>query len=292
MNKISILSIIIVLAGLFACSPVKKIETTQSTANSIFESGNYTEALKLYEQLMTLYKQKGTDVPSNVIENAGISAFKSKAYDKAKEYLTAAFGENKTINILMMLIDTYRNIGDVAGLKKLITDNIGFLKNNNKGNEAYTELFKLNYNAGKYDEAYSNYQNIKTPGIELFADYLEVLNELGKKDEAEKACKEVLASYPDNVPALEYLAKSEYNKAESWYKSEMAKYNKNKNATTYAYLRRDLKKISTIFRSARDKFEKLHSIDPENKTYIKYLKNCYLRLDMKDKAAQMEKLLK
>ena len=83
-----------------------------------------------------------------------------------------------------------------------------------------------------------------------------------------------------------------YEKAENRYKYEMAKYNKNKNATTYAYLRRDLKKVSADFRIARDLFIKLRKDDPNNKSYIRYLKNTYLRLEQKDKAAQMDKLLK
>ena len=102
----------------------------------------------------------------------------------------------------------------------------------------------------------------------------------------------MLVKDENSIPALEWLAVNEYNKAEEWYKKEIAKYNKNKNATTYAYLRRDLKKISAIFRLARDKFLKLRKLDPNNKSYIKYLKNTYLRLDMKDKAKEMDDLLK
>ncbi|NPA37415.1 MAG: hypothetical protein GXO47_11260 [Chlorobi bacterium] len=292
MRKLSILSVAILLAGIFACNPMKKIETVQTSAFSAYEDGNFTEAYKLYEHLISMYKESGKEVPPDVIEKAGISAFESKEYAKAKEYLTEAFAGNKSYRLLMMLIDTYKNIGDTAGLKKLISDNIDILKKNNKNDFGYTELFKVNYATGNYEEAYEDYKNIKNPDIDLFPEYLDVLTNLQKTKEAEQACKDILVKDAGNIAALEWLAKSDYNKAENWYKSEISKYNKNKNATTYAYLRRDLKKISAIFRSARDKFEKLHAIDPENKSYIKYLKNCYLRLDMKSEAAKMDKLLK
>ena len=292
MNKLSILSIAILLAGLFACNPMKKIETTQTSAYSAYQNGNFTEALTMYDQLMKLYKEQSKDVPYDIIVKAGKAAFNAKNFEKAKEYLSKAFEGNKTYEILNMLIDTYKQLDETGVIKKLITDNIPVFQKAGKTSEAYTELFKMSYSAGDLEEAYKNYNKISDPAIDLFPEYLTVLNDLGKKDEAQKACETMLVKDANSVPALEWLAVNEYNKAEEWYKKEIAKYNKNKNATTYAYLRRDLKKISAIFRSARDKFLKLRKLDPNNKSYIKYLKNTYLRLDMKDKAKEMDDLLK
>ena len=246
----------------------------------------------MYDQLMKLYKEQSKDVPYDIIVKAGKAAFNAKNFEKAKEYLSKAFEGNKTYEILNMLIDTYKQLDETGVIKKLITDNIPVFQKAGKTSEAYTELFKMSYSAGDLEEAYKNYNKISDPAIDLFPEYLTVLNDLGKKDEAQKACETMLVKDANSVPALEWLAVNEYNKAEEWYKKEIAKYNKNKNATTYAYLRRDLKKISVIFRSARDKFLKLHKLDPNNKSYIKYLKNTYLRLDMKDKAKEMDDLLK
>ena len=79
--------------------------------------------------------------------------------------------------------------------------------------------------------------------------------------------------------------------AEARFKAAMAEYEKKKNATTYAYLRRDLKRISADYREAQAGFEKLRTIDPDNKNYIKYLITIYSRLDRDDKAKQLKKLL-
>ncbi|WP_291856731.1 hypothetical protein [Marinilabilia sp.] len=46
-----------------------------------------------------------------------------------------------------------------------------------------------------------------------------------------------------------------------------------------------------MFRESRELFEKLHEDDPDNQQYIKYLKNIYLRLDMKGEASKMDMLL-
>ena len=89
-----------------------------------------------------------------------------------------------------------------------------------------------------------------------------------------------------------YAIRSYYDhKADDKYKTEMAIYNKNKNHTSYAYLRRELKKLSVDFRNSRDAFNKLHEIDPGDTNYIKYLKNVNLRLDNKIEADKYDKML-
>ena len=281
-----------VLLFLFSCNPLKKLETTQSSAQASFEAARYSEALILFEQLIQLYKENSKDISTDIIKNAGISAYKIKNYDTAKGYLTKVFNENKEIDILMLLIDIGKQSGNSEELKSLIENNISLLNENRKGEMANSELFSINYSLNEMEAAYSNYNNIETPAEDLFNEYLDVLVKLDKKKEAKEACTNELAKDGSNVAALEWLAVDEYTKAENWYKSMMAKYNKNKNATSYAYLRRDLKKVSVQYRSARDKFLKLRVANPENKKYIRYLKNCYLRLEMKDKAAEMDKLLK
>ncbi len=277
---------------LFACSPLKKLETTQTSAYSAFENGNFSEALVLYEQLMQLYKENNKDVPVEIKTDAGKSAFEVKDYKKAIKYFQESFDENKNIEILMSLIDSYKYSSDTEGLKSVIESNIELLKESGKNDFAETELFKINYSLDNFEAAYTNYSSIDTPDEDLFVKYLDVLDRLDKKKEAEKLCRSILTNNKNNIAALKWLAIDKYTRAENWYKRVMAKYNKNKNATTYAYLRRDLKKISVMFRSSRDKFVKLRTMDSENKQYIRYLKNCYLRLDMKDKAAEMDELLK
>ncbi len=277
---------------LFACNPLKKLETTQSSAQSSFEAANYGEALVLYEQLIQLYNENNKIVPIDIKISAGKSAYEMEKYGIAKGFLTDAFNEDKNIGVLMLLIDLYKRLDDTEGLKSVIENNIDVLKENGKGDFANTELFNINYMLGDMNGAYSIYNNIEYPDKSLFEEHLDVLVKLNKKKEAKVLCSEVLKIDNSNVTALEWLAIDEYTKAESWYKRMMAKYDKNKNATSYAYLRRDLKKVSVQYRSARDKFVKLRTINPENKQYIRYLKNCYLRLDTKDKAVEMDKLLK
>lgn len=292
MNVIKQILVASFLLILFACNPLKKLETTQSSAQSSFEAANYGEALVLYEKLIQLYKESNKIVPVDIKISAGKSAYEIENYDTAKGFFTNAFNEDKNIGVLMLLIDTYKRLDDNEGLKSVIENNIDLLKKSGKGDFANTELFNINYMLGDWDAAYSKYNNIESPDNSLFEEYLDVLMKLDKKKEAKVLCSEVLKNDNSNITALEWLAIDEYTTAESWYKRMMAKYNRNKNATSYAYLRRDLKKVSVQYRSARDKFIKLRTINPENKQYIRYLKNCYLRLDTKDKAAEMDKLLK
>ena len=71
----------------------------------------------------------------------------------------------------------------------------------------------------------------------------------------------------------------------------MNKYEKDKNTTAYAYLRRELKNLSTDYVLARDILIKLKDIDPTNKNYLIYLRNSYVRLEMQQEAAQINKLI-
>ncbi len=292
MNKLSILSLVVILTGLLACNPMKNIEATQTTAYSAYENGNYAEALNMYEKLMDLYRGKSMEVPYDIIVKAGKAAYKSGNLEKAQEYLTKAFDQNHTFDLLELLVDTHKKSNESDVVKKLLEENISLYEKAGKKDYAYTELFKLDYAAGNFEAAYEDYKHIADPSIDIFPQYLSVLNELGNKKEAEKECKSVLMQDENSVAALEWLAVDEYNKAEDWYNRVMDKYNKNKNATTYAYLRRDLKKISAVYRASRDMFIRLRELAPENKMYIKYLKNIYLRLSMKDKAKKMNDLLK
>ncbi len=292
MKGVKQLFIASLLLMFFACNSLKKLETTQSSAQAAYESANYSEALTLYEQLIQLYKDNGKDIPVDIKMNAGKSAYEIKNYDIAKGYLTEVFKENKNVEPLMMLIDISKQSGSRDELKSLIENHTELLKENGEGDFANTELFNINYSKGDMEVAYSNYNSIENPDKELFDEYLNILMDLDKKKEAKQSCIEALKSDDSNVAALEWLAIDEYTNAENWYKSMMAKYNKNKNATSYAYLRRDLKKVSVQYRGARDKFLKLRDIDPDNKKYIRYLENCYLRLEVKDKAAEMDRLLK
>ncbi|MGQ1947647.1 tetratricopeptide repeat protein [Geofilum sp. OHC36d9] len=153
-------------------------------------------------------------------------------------------------------------------------------------------LFNSHIKKGNYQWALILWDEIKTKDTpELQYAYLEALEATGKKDSMYIKHQEFLKKYPDYAPALFWQAKYHFNKAEKLYQSEMSKYNKNKNATTYAYLRRELKRISVDYKRAKDILEKLTEKDPTNKNQLVYLRNCYVRLEMQEEAVKINKII-
>lgn len=116
----------------------------------------------------------------------------------------------------------------------------------------------------------------------------------GKVDDADllKVCKRIV-KMEDNVNALEFVGRQTYESAEARYVKAMTEYNKKRTQAAHAYLSRDLKKvISPMYRESRDCYEKLHSLNPSNETYVKYLINIYERLENKSKVSYYKKKLK
>ena len=290
MKQILIILSIFVLA---ACNPAVKLTTMQSEADAAFNQADYEKAYTLYSEYIKLSQSGNVEVSKDLL------ARKAQAcahIDKTDEALA----------IYDQLLKDDANIGFIAEYAQLlqregrIDQELG-LWNAYSGKITNTDLLKLkaerlvfinaaNENNAAVVTAYAS-KGAVTLSKEAQLTYIKALEATDKGNTAIKVCNELLGEQPDYEAALEWKAKYFYNKAEDRYQYEMDKYNKDKNATTYAYLRRDLKKVSADFRTARDTFIQLRKINPANQSYIKYLKNTYLRLEQKDEAAQMDKLL-
>jgi hypothetical protein len=277
---------------IIACSPLKKIKTTKSGAEIAYQNKNYQEALFKYQQLIGMYEAAETAIGADIYLKVATSAFELSQYDLAKEFYIKAMDHGKQLEALVGLKAICLVQSDIEAMKAFITAYENKLEENDLLLEVQGQLFDLFVKHDKYDEAYSMIDQFNIESImPRLTEFLLVLEKLEKEKEAVKWCQKVLEQDEKNEHALSWMAMYDYHRAEKWYKAEMATYNKNKNATTYAYLRRDLKKISAIFRVAKERFEALHQIDPDNRQYMKYLKNCYLRLEMKKEAASMDQLL-
>ncbi|TAJ11302.1 hypothetical protein DMA11_17475 [Marinilabiliaceae bacterium JC017] len=274
-----------------ACSPLKKIEVQKRSADNAYEISNFSTALVEYLSLIDLYKASSVEVPFDVYLKAGNSATQEGKMDQARLLYTHAIDLSKSKAPMEGLLKTYNEAGDLNELEAVVEKYSSRLKEVGLYDIAFSQVFDLARSQNDFLKALDVFEKIENPTKDIKGKYIVVLDKLGEEKKALEYSKKELGLDGEFIPALEWLGKYDYNRAEKWYKSEMTKYNKKKDYTQYVYLKRELKKISNIYRSARDKFEKLHALDPENTSYIKYLKNCYLRLELKDKAAAMDKLL-
>lgn len=290
-------SLIVVLTAfiVFSCSPLKKLPGLENQANSAIEQKNYWQAYDYLKQYMEISKAGDVEITPSVIRQMAQVCTELNKVEEATDYYEQLLSKNTDNNTIQAYASLLRNNDKLEEELQLWKRFSTKLNDQQLETEAFNRQILIAKELEKQEDVMAIWKTkpeAVTPSAEAQYTYIWAAEKAGDEKAALKACNQLLKADPDNAHALEWKARHISEKAEQMYQSEMNKYNKNKNATTYAYLRRELKKISADFRTARNLFEKLHRMNPEEKTYIRYLKNIYLRLNMKDQAAKMDRLLK
>lgn len=155
-----------------------------------------------------------------------------------------------------------------------------------------TKLFLNHVRDRNYEWALSIWEEISQKDTEeLQTAYLKALEGNGQTEGLLAKHQELLQEYPNNRSSRFYMAKHHFARAETQYQREMAKYQQNENATTYAYLRRELSRLSEDYRKSRDILLKLLEEDPGQRAYLLLLRNCYMRLSNEVEVAKINQQL-
>jgi tetratricopeptide (TPR) repeat protein len=283
------ISLVLVIA---ACNPLKQVQGYQTSMEQAYETKDYPGVLTAYNQLEKYHSSKGSKIKPEFLKKAGHAAMEIENYDKAEEILLKSIAQTDDIESVEMLANVYQQTGKTDKEYHLWIQYADQIKSEEKKAEVSQKLFAIEMQRKEYEKALDRAKKMPSLSDPRFMFMrVEALNATGKKEEAREVCNNLLEKNPDFKPAMEWKAIDIVERAENWYKAEMAKYNKDQNYTAYVYLKRELKKISSMYRQSRELFEKLHEEDPDNQQYIKYLKNIYLRLDMKGEASKMDMLL-
>lgn len=285
----SLFSVFACAIFLVSCVSTKslKFDSVKKEANALFSQEKYNEALALYNTVDSLCYD------SILLHNACLSALKTDQFPVVLKYLKAYKGaENDVVvkNELSALLDSMERFSrsvycfedEIPTLKRIC------------GEDYTNEKFALYYsyiNSSKVVDLYDKLVSKEVRSACFPTYFSNVKNNLEEKILVDK-CKSALADNENQVVALKYLGVVQYNKSERDYKNAMDEYNKNKNQTTYAYLRRDLKVISKDYIKSRDYLNKVHALDPDDVQVIKILININNRLDQPAKAKALQKLLK
>ncbi|TLX74606.1 hypothetical protein E9993_11840 [Labilibacter sediminis] len=274
------------------CSPLKQIETAKTNALSSYNNNQYQEAYTQLSALIEKYKQSNIDVPYDVYLKTAESATKLENHAGASNYYAMALDDSLSVPVLKNYVSSLSKSAEYSKVSEVLSENEKFL--NKSGEEEFIVSTKFNVAEKKslHKDILELYPKLKETNEAQSMSYLVSLEQFGRKTEAAGFCNKLVKEHPEYLKAKEWKAIYHYNLAEKWYKSEMDKYNKDKNYTAYVYLKRELKKISANYRVSKNIFEELHKKYPEEKKYIRYLKNTYIRLEMKKEAAAMDKLLK
>ncbi|MGM0375868.1 MAG: tetratricopeptide repeat protein [Bacteroidota bacterium] len=287
-----LISGILILGLAAACNPLKQLHSQQDSLESAYEAENHVEVLRAYKELEEYHENEGSEIETEYLKMAAQSAVEAELNNRAEELLQNWIDKTGEFEAIEMLGDLYNETGKTDKEYDHWNKYWDAIESEEKKKEIGLRLFTLDLKEDNPEKALERFD--KMPPVSdprIMFKRVEALNATGKKDEAREECNKLLEKNPDYEPAIAWKATDIYDRAEEWYKEEMEEYEKNEEYTAYVYLRRELKKISKLFRESRDMFEKLHENNPDNAKYIRYLKNIYLRLEMQEEAAKMDMLL-
>jgi len=283
---------VLMLALIASCNPLKKMYNHQDTMEEAYNAGNYEQVLVSYNQLENFHEANDTEVKTDYTKMAAKSALETEQYQQAEDLLQQWIEKTDDFEPIELLGSVYEKTGKTDLEYKHWNRYWDRIESEDLKKEVGTRLFTIEMDKKEYDKALERAKKMppmSDPKIRFMR--VEALDARDEKEEAREICNDILEKNPDFKPAMAWKARDIYERAEEWYKAEMTEYEKNPEYTAYVYLRRELKKISAMYRESRDLFEKLHQDDPDNQTYIKYLKNIYLRLEMREEATKMDMLL-
>lgn len=288
MNILKSLLFLATISILTSCAINNKLTTQlRYEADMLFAKGEYAEAYNKYMQI----DLNNYPFDSILYRNISITAYNIKKYDTTCQYGSKISHINDT-TLTFALYESFDSINKPDNAILLIEENQKIFEDKYSKDIIINKLAYY-YNTTKDYKLTNIYKQINSSTLrsQCFENYFKLIKDSTTEKDLLNICKEAIKDNPKQIIAIDFIAISLYNTGEAKYNAVMNDYNKNKNATTYAYLRRDLKRISTIYVEAKTHFETLRKLVPDEKNYIRYLINIYNRLDQNDKAKSLKKLL-
>lgn len=293
MRRIFFIGLSVLLFATYSCDSGKQLAQTKQTAQTAYNSGNYQQALELWESLISSSKQKGSEKQCVAFTGAGMAANKLGQSDKAIDYLKqATYGEFSTEDTYLTLAEIYQEKDNLSlELENLEIYETKFpqgkeIKKVNK------RLFQLYVEIENWDSALTFWnkltetQQSETQQIE---NYLTVNDKLGNDEICKDLSKKLLNNDENNIAALNWLANYYFWKAEKRYNKEMKIYEQKKTRKQYAHLLNVIDEVTVEYKQALKYGKKLYKLEPVPAN-AKLLGNTYSRLNYKDKAEYYQKL--
>lgn len=280
-----VLFVLLFIAG--ACAALHQLDEKAEAADEIYETGNPAEALAAYEEVIASYEEQEEKVPPRIYRRAGLLAYELGNTAKTLNYL----GEIRRTPHAgaathAALARSYREIDN---LSLEITSLENYVENYPDGkeiDEMRAMLFETWVESKNFEKAYELWPELEQSyrqDEDMMAAYMQVNRELGYEESVTELAEEILEVYPDNVPALEWLARKHFREADKRYNREMAAYEENRTHRQYAQLLKALEIVNTDLHIALDYFKRLFEQEPLPE-YASSIANIYERLQNEKKA--------
>ncbi|MFO7863563.1 MAG: hypothetical protein R6U85_06150 [Salinivirgaceae bacterium] len=278
---------LIIIIGLFlmqACASTKFVEE----GNTAMQAGDYSAALQAYEQQIVKYASSGKVADTTVYCKAGMAALQLEQRDKALKFFEAAedmgYASPEMLAAMAKIYHTIDNLSLEINVLEAYYEKYPQAQLHDSITVRLFETYVESENNAGVHKLWPQIEKYAATRINLLNGYFSVNKKEGNDAVCDDLAVQMLELDPDNVPALEWLAKKYYQQAEDLYVTEMKAYQQNRTNSQYKKLLKAWDKIWPTFRKSRDYFLQLYEIDASPK-YAQYLAAIYTRMDKKKKAA-------
>jgi len=295
-KKVSQQGILFILVFLFTGLSVVAQQADLFKSDGIMYEGqmDYPKAAIAYEKAVEAYDNKQiTD--SLCIFKAGQNFVRCKEYAKALSFL------NRSIDINYPDAQVYISLSQAYEGLKQYNEAINALENGMKiySDSQLSFLKRLGYlyfKTGKYQQAIDNLNQalaLEPEDENLLFLAANSYDKLENYESAIESLEKILSINPNHKKSIYLLGLEYYKQTDAEYKKEKQRYEAMKAPTRVDFHNSTVKldSISQGYKNALPYLEKAYQSAPTDKNILSCLAICYKRLDMKDKEAEILKLL-
>ena len=286
-EKYTLYILLLVIVTIAGCGTARHVATLQEEAELEYTTGNYIDALDLYEQIIELKKDRNLEVSGETWYRAGIAAWENELLNKAIGYLVNAGRKDYySEEGYYILATAYREIDNLSLEITNLENYIEKYPDGSKADEMRIRLFDAYLESNNHEgalELWKYLENMAPGNPDILENWFILNSRLGREDKLKDIALKLYNADNKNVTAIEYLGDHYFWIAENRYQKEMKAYEENHTRRQYRQLLSALDTINEQFRLSRDYFEKLMDIDPQP-VYAEYLRNIYKRFGNEEKA--------
>ena len=291
-----ILSLIIVLLIVAVASVHgQQGDILKSEAITIEQLGEYAKAAEIYGNAAKAYEAEGK-MDTLTVFKAGQCYAKGNVFDKALPLIQKCKDlKYNEPGVYLYLGITQEGLGNVIDAEASYKEGKELFPT--QATDFYKKLGQMYYSQKKYKEAGVEFEGAikSSPGdVTLLSMLATSYDNQGKYDQAAETYKKVLEVNPNHKNASIKLGLVYYKKVSALYKKEKKKYEsiKNPSRVDYHNYKKRLEALNVHYKNALPYLEKAHAKAPSNKSVNSCLSITYRRLGMKEKEAEINKLLK
>ena len=270
-----------------ACNSSKQISSSINNAKSLYQTGNYENALQQFEEVITDYEKKNQQKECPVYGDAAYAAMRLGETDKAIGYFKKDQRSNfASADTYYQLSELYREIDNLSKELDELEAYVNKFPEGKEMEKVKRRLFEVYVESENWEQANTLWETLSEDDQEkivLLEGYFTTNKALDNDSVCNLIATNLLGKDENNLVGLDWMAKKYFWQAEYLYQDELKAYEKNKTNKQYKKLLKALDVVSSDFKTSLNYFKKIYAQDPKPAT-AKYIGNIYNRLDDKKKA--------